>query len=296
MIRIEIADSITLPACLALLRVSADPRCRHWVARVAGEVVGAGALRWQTLAQAPMPGPPSPHGFAASVLVREEWRRRGIGRLLLDAMAEAAIDESDGLWSSDRHSDNSPAAQFLVQCGFTGRQRDLHFQMSLPGCLHHLEPIVTRLRSSGRVPANAAVVRLREAPLMQTAMLVASNFGQRHQDVAARLQLALANPVASRIDADRSVVITEDDTVVGAVLLDIIGPTLQVDCILVAPHRRHSYVIALQLYSAAQRCVAIADRIAFHCDDRQFHTVNLAARGGADLVRSEARYWRPMLP
>lgn len=286
MFAIAPANRATLPACLALLPATADPRAEHWAACSDGEVVGAAALSWV--------GMHDPPGFGATLFVREAWRRRGVGRALIDAIAAAATGETIGLWSAERYRDDAPAAAFLARCGFGVGQRDVHFRMLIGSFFVHMEAIVTRLQRAGRVPEAMTTPTLRDAPLDRTAMLVAASFGQSPAMVAARLRLALADPAAARLNPDVSTVVLEGDTVVGALLVETLGDIAQIDCNVVTPRRRRSCVNALQLFEATRRAAPLVTWIGFHCDDKLTDTMNLAARGGGEVQYSEARYWRAL--
>ncbi|WP_353200318.1 GNAT family N-acetyltransferase [Sandarakinorhabdus sp.] len=284
MLMIAPADAATLPACLALLPATADPGAQHWAALIDGEIAGAGAMQWR--------GQNTPPGFGVTVFVRDGARRRGVGRALLAAMAAAADGETDGLWSADRYRDDAPAAAFLVRCGFVAGQRDVHSRIPLQGMQTQIEAIVARLEKTRRIPTGVATPTLRDAPLERTAMLIAAGFGQQPAQVLARLQRSLVDPFAVRLNPDVSTVIVEDGAVVGVLLAATTGDTASIDCNIVAPHRRRSYVNALQLYVASRRAAPLVTWIDYYSDSRVADTMNVAARGGGDIRFSEARYWR----
>jgi len=284
MVTIAPACKATLPSILALLPGAVDHRASHWAALADGEVVGAASCLWL--------GVHNPPGFAGQLFVRPAWRRRGIGRALVDAMATAATGETDGLWSLDRHADDSDAAAFLAHVGFAPAQRDLHFRMSMSGFLAHMDAIVTRLRKAGRIPANATTPTLREAPLDHTAMLVADQFRQPPARVRQRLELALVDPATANLDPDVSTVVIENGRVVGTLLTAIVDDAAHIDCNIVAQDRRRSWVNALQLHTATSRALSRAAHIDFHCDEAVRDSVNLARRAGGILQFSAARYGR----
>ncbi|MBU6166533.1 MAG: GNAT family N-acetyltransferase [Alphaproteobacteria bacterium] len=286
MIRIEPATPASLPAILAMLPHTADHHAMHFAAMANDEIVGAAALQWQGLH--------SPPGFGFTLFVRPAWRCWGIGRAIIAAMATAASGETAGLWSAARHVDGSPAAAFLTRLGFAPAQRDLHFRMDGQRFLDHVDDIIARLRRLGRVPAAAATLRLRDAPFDQLAMLLANNFRQQPATIAARLALALHDPLAAGLDPDVSTVTLEAGTVVGALLVRMADDVGQIDCNVVAAHRRRSWVNALQLAETTRRGLAVASRIGFHSDSRMHDSINLATRSGGTLLFSEARYWRAM--
>lgn len=284
MLMIAPADAATLPACLALLPATADPGAQHWAALIDGEIAGAGAMQWR--------GQNTPPGFGVTVFVRDGARRRGVGRALLAAMAAAADGETDGLWSADRYRDDAPAAAFLARCGFVAGQRDVHARMPMQGFLTHIEAIVARLEKARRIPAGVAMPTLRDAPLERIAMLVATGIGQQPAQILARLQLSLVDPAAANLDPDVSTMIVEDGTVVGVLLVAMTGDIASIDCNVVVPRRRRSYVNALQLCVASRRAAPRATWIDYYSDSRVADTMNVAARGGGDIRFSEARYWR----
>lgn len=284
MIRIEPGTAASLPAILAMLPQSASHRTCHWGGFADEQIVAAGSLHWQ--------GQFDPAGFTARVFVRPAWRRRGIGRQLLAVIAAAAEGETDGLWSAEHHADDTDAAAFLAALGFAPAQRDLHFQMSGLGFVTHMDAIVDRLRRAGRIPDDVATPTLRDAPLAATAQLVADEFRQPPARVLRQLELARHDPVAARLNPDVSTVVIEQGQVVGVLLAAIDGDVGRIDCNVVAPHRRRSWVNVVQLQVTTRRGLAFATHIAFHCDAQLRDSVNLATRAGGQLMFSAARYWR----
>jgi GNAT superfamily N-acetyltransferase len=111
---------------LALLL--ADGRARLLVAEAGGQVVGmcSGQLLVSTAEGAPA-------AVVEDVVVRRDWRGRGVGRALLDAVAAWAAGR--GAWRlqllADRH--NLPALAFYERTGFSSTQLVCLRRREIPG-------------------------------------------------------------------------------------------------------------------------------------------------------------------
>lgn len=106
-------------------------RLLHWVARVDGRCVGAALLE--------LPQRDNLHLASAKVDVHPDFRRRGLGTLLLAAVDEAAREHVRRSLAIpveepyDRTAPAPPGVEFLERHGFTRRLDDVRRDLSLPG-------------------------------------------------------------------------------------------------------------------------------------------------------------------
>ena len=108
--RISRAGPEALPACLALLEPIAHPEAVPWDARGAdGALAGAAGVLWRSKGRPP--------GFPLWVHVLPDRRRRGVGRALLAAAAEAARGEAPALLAAAMLDLAGEGAAFAAACG-----------------------------------------------------------------------------------------------------------------------------------------------------------------------------------
>ena len=250
-----------------------------------GLLVGAAAVVWESWA--------TPAGFPISVHVIPEARRKGIGGLLVDAALAMIEGEADGLWTLGRIDETGAAADFLRARGFGPEKRILHFEMEGQLFYDHVGRIVDRLRRHGRIPENAQTIALRDARLEDVAWLVGREFPAGPVRLLSRMRRALAANDSSGIDMDRSTVVMEGDQIVGALLYQWNDGYPTIEANVVAPQWRNSYVNALQLQVATGRGLeGGASRFRFDTETAVHDSINLARRGGARQISSEARFYR----
>ncbi len=198
-----------------------------------------------------------PAGFPIAVHVIPEARRQGVGRALVDTALALVDGESDGLWTLGNVAEESEAADFLRGCGFAPQKRITHFEMQGQSFHDHVERIVARLLS--------------------------------------RMRHGLAVGDGSGIDFDRSTVVMEGAQVAGALLYHWNDGDPVIEANVVAPAWRNSYVNALQLQVATKHGLdGGATSFRFDSDETVRDSMNLARRGGARPIKTEARFYRAM--
>lgn len=108
----------------------AQPKFRRWVAIDQGgeELIGLAVLFHQT-----------PERCYGDVRVHPVWRRRGVGRLLADALVAGAAEEGAHFLAIDVAADNRDALRFLLSQGF--RFRGDTWALMLPAAVELPAPV-----------------------------------------------------------------------------------------------------------------------------------------------------------
>ena len=233
-------------------------------------IAGAAAVAWV------------PNGFPVLLHVATPWRRRGIGRALLEAAAASVRGETRALRSWGTVAEASPAAGLLRAAGFAPTRRFLWFETGAAA----FETSMTRLldRLHRRVPADGRVVTLAEAPKQGVVRLVAPGFAALPHDVAVRLMPGARNG----FDPALSLVVLRGEAVVGAMLCRAAEGALRVEVNIVAPGLRGGWVNLVMLEAMARRGrQAGFGRFRFGCEPDVRDTIGLARRSGATALPEE---------
>jgi len=271
------------PACLALLPRFIGGQVELLIARVDSEFAGAAAVSWVSAS--------SPSGFHVDVTVLSRWRRKGVGRALIMAVADLADGETDGLWAIDSAPFESSAAKFLEACGFRALRREYHYEIANETLLADTIAIAERMRKRGRVPERAEIRWLSEprAPLEEIAWLLAKEFGSH--PVANLHNLRRRCSEAS----DRSVYVSLDSEVAAAMLVRINGDVAVVDAQAVAKRWRNNWPNLTMLEKALGRAkVEGWVKARFFCEESTHNTINLARRGDGEEIDVKGRYYRAL--
>ncbi|HMI18155.1 MAG TPA: GNAT family N-acetyltransferase [Sphingomonas sp.] len=280
------AEEAALPACFALLPMLAAPEAIIFTARDAdGTLAGAGGLLWQSWGE--------PAGLPAWVHVLPDRRRQGIGRALMAALKAEAIGALGSVWAGRSIADDSEAAAFARACGFIAERRQLFFEADARDFQRQIAPTVDRLRSRGRIPDGARVAALDDAPVDEIGLLVAQEFRSGPLRMAQMLGRAMiADPAEAPIDRLGSRVLMVDGALAGALLSRRTGAdAAHIVCNVVAPGWRKGWANALLLEGFTRATIAAGcTRIGFDCRDDVRDTIGLAARSGADHIRTDGLF------
>ena len=274
---------VTLPpeteaaACLALLPEAVNSPVELLIAKRGYAVVGAAAIWWRNDSD--------PAGFPLAIHVLAPERRRGIGRWLLEAAIDLALDDALGFWSRSAAMDGAPDAAFLAACGFQPRRREHHFEAAIDALLADVGPKARRLRDRGRVPDDVRIVPLAEAPLEEVGHLLSRELGSVPARVLERLRRRADAPEDI---ADRSRVAIRNGQVEGAILWKIQDGVAIVEARVVHPRNRGGWLNVVLLEDGLVRGKAEGlERLRFHCDETVRDTLSLAKR--CDAVEAEPR-------
>ncbi len=282
---IELADAAALPACLALLPGIASPETVVFAARDGnGVLAGAGGMVWR--------GWGRPAAMPAWVQVLPDCRRRGIGARLMQAMAAAAQAEGADLIAADPIDDESGEAAFARAVGATPDSRQLYFSADTGNFIGGIEILAKGLARRGRIPGEARVVPLADAPRDEVKWLVAQEMTTAPPLIGEMLSGTGATD-QSAVDAERSCVMMVGDAVAGALLSRRIdgGAASAIICNVVAPAWRGGWVNVVLLERFTRRSIeAGVFRILFDCADDVRDTIGLARRSKADRIAVRTRF------
>ncbi|MDB5435602.1 MAG: hypothetical protein JWR47_1859 [Phenylobacterium sp.] len=281
-VSVDLAGEAEVPACLALLPEARHSPAEFLIARHDGRLAGAAAVIWQSWAK--------PGGFPLRVHVMPAMRRQGVGRRLMAEAVGMTAGEAEGLWSLEPEPLESPAAAFLQACGFGLARRQHHFQASGEALDGAIAPLVARLRARGRIPAEARVVSLSEAPMEEVGWLVSAEFGGGPFRTLHNLRQRATRQGVSTEDLSQVVLL---GTKVAAVLLGRMDHGVAViDARVVAPDARGDWAGALQLDAILRWGLPRGVReFRFHCDDDVRDTLSLARRCNAREVAKTGLFY-----
>ena len=291
-IAIRAAEDADMRACRMLLpqafAAESSPEVLVAVRRgAAGPLVGACALSW---CNAPKPEA-EPGGFPMLLGVVPSMRRLGIGLALVEAAAAWCRSETTGLRSWLPVPEGSDAALFLQQAGFALHHRTLHFETGLAEFHVIMEGMRARMESRGRLPDQARILPLAEAPAWDVAALVAPEFAAPHATILRRLSPGAADA----FDLRRSVALYIGPELAGVLIFSWNAGLVGIEVIVVAAAFRGGAANVLLLEAATRAAMeGGAERFRFYCDERTRDTLGLARRAGASPLRIEAEYRRAL--
>jgi GNAT superfamily N-acetyltransferase len=283
-IRVTLASDAEARACLALLpEVGAAP-VELLIARRDGALAGAAAVSWRSWM--------TPAGFPTTLAVVPDQRRLGVGRRLLEAAADLAAEETDGLWTFGPVPDDSDAARFMAACGFSRLRRQRVFQARIEALLDDITPLSNRLRRR-RAAVAPRIVDLASAPADEVARLVAAEIGGLEPTALARARDRVRRGSATR---DRSQAALVGDALAGVMLWAIASDGVaEVDARAVAPPWRGSPVNLMLLEAGLRRCRDEGvSEMRFSCDEDARDTLALARRARAVEVATKGAWRRPI--
>ncbi|MGH8316489.1 MAG: GNAT family N-acetyltransferase [Steroidobacteraceae bacterium] len=227
-----------------------------------------------------------PRGFPILMHVAEPYRRRGIGRALLRAAIASAQGETPALRCWGPVEQGGVAFLFLQACSFRVIRRLLVFETggalcNAPVFEASLTALLKRLVAAGKVPRDARLVSLAEAPAAQVVELVAAELAALPQDVARRI----APGATGGYDRSLSRVLMRGSDIAGAMLCWHSGETLEIDVNVVKPELRCGWANVMLLEGVARvaRAAGVV-RFRFSCEKHIRDTANLARRCGASAL------------
>ncbi len=220
-------------------------------------------------------------GFPLQVHVAQPWRRRGIGRALVETVAASAIGETDRLRSWSLIPEDGVAHAFLTALGFSVARRFLGYEAQGWQIAETIASVRQRLESKGRIPAELRIVSLPDAPHEQVVRLAATELSVMPAAVAARI----AAQDTSSFSSGLSIVLMLNGRVCGAILVSRRESMARVEINVVAPEYRHGWANVVLLDEAIRRGMASGvERFRFFSDEKTRDTVNLGKRTGASVI------------
>lgn len=246
------------------------------------QLLGAAALTWRYWG--------SPPGFPVLIRVPETACAHAIARALLQRAVQACRQDTAHLHAWRELEEGCDEASFLEGLGFGVNRRVLHFDADLLEFKQTLDAVYRRVAQRGRLPDQAQVIPLRQAPRAPVARLVSEALGSRYEAVYATLQHGDAS-----CDLDLSVVLLTDGTVSGAMMGRWRGQDVEVDAAALAPDLRRGWAYAALLERGVHAAVAAgARRFRFRCDEKVKETVNLVRRAKARRNGVTVEYTLPL--
>lgn len=213
------------------------------------------------------------------------WRRRGVGSLLLEtALAEARHRGARSLMAQNNPRADPDGHAFLAAKGFVRSEELRTFEASTARLAAHICALRDRLRAANRIPPEARVVPLREAPLGQVARLHADHLTGTPQTVAERL-----NELLVRDDGGHHGALMLGDQLLGLVLVRTVEGVSSVESRVLAPTGRAAsgsgWASVLPLAEGLDAALARGSRVVrFSCNSGNHQTLRLAERCGATMV------------
>ena len=266
-------------------RVRAEPQLFVAVTEPGHHVIAAAVLsKWPCLSEPP--------GFRFAIRVAEPYRRRGVGQALVQCAAEHARRLGHGtlyLWTG--LAENDPQLPAWTGLGFTGRQTLNQYEMDLEQAMTVMEPIYQRMISRNRIPAEAKVIPLRDAPIQPVIRMYRQHFTGRPRRLVSRIRGHGPDP----FEPDLSKVLLLGNRVVG-VLLDR-WETLDVgivDAMVIDPELRGGWAnLLLKMAVAKDSMQAGCRTIRFNAHDIHRDTRRAAERIGSTMLKSKVILYRP---
>ena len=223
------------------------------------------------------------------VHVVPSWRRRGVGRNLIEAVAARSCGRADTICPPRPVPAASQAALFLMACGFDQWDRIIHFEVDgLPFYADVLR-VRRRLEQHGRIPPEMRILRLRDADPDAVTDLVCRCIETSHQHVRARFN-SRADDV---YDLENSVVLMMRDVVAGVLIYTWNGGIPMIEVRAVDPALRGGWANAVMLEEATRNAKeAGALRFRFFASDKLNDTMSLARRANAEQIKVELQFGR----
>jgi GNAT superfamily N-acetyltransferase len=221
-------------------------------------------------------------------------RRQGIGTELVRRLFLLAQERSSPLVSTYADTKKDAAAEpFLLSLGFGHGGRLFTVEVDLEPMLASMAGLRDRLVRSGRVPADARLLPLAEAPKSDVARLYDTHILAAQRLHPAYIEASLTDKRYERI----SVVAMEGDRVAGILVVENEGELARVPARVVAPGYRGGWVNVLMMAAALEtgKTVGIR-RVQFDSLAANSDTLKLARRYGAETVRVGDTFQREISP
>lgn len=174
---------------MLLPEVAFDPGWTdHWLATIqtpASQVVGA-------IASIPVVDRDGTVGSRFVIRVARPFRRRGLGREIIDSVASSLQSRGQRLLCVTDPAEAPEARPFLEACRFTRIERTMHFEADAASSQARLLAPSRRLASRGGIPAGACIVPLAEAPLDPLVALHVALIGGTTAGVTAMMKARIA--------------------------------------------------------------------------------------------------------
>ena len=213
--------------------------------------------------------------------VLEPHRRQGIGRALLENMADVARKTGAGELRGQSLQHASAGFLFAMACGFEAQPATIDYEAPIEDYIRALAPVYERLVKRKRMPPDAKVIPLKEANREEVCRLIMDNLGFPSQSLADRLR-GTEHGFSQTI----SRVALLDGRMVGAILMTFQKAVASVVGTAVIPQHRYSWVNVALKYHVMQEVIARDVRWGRFSANEERHrdTANFARRINARVL------------
>jgi N-acetylglutamate synthase-like GNAT family acetyltransferase len=242
-----------------------------------GRIIGAAALSPRTRTD-PVAG------SLCDVHVVPPWRKRGIGRAMIEQLARLVRSrggEALYAWEPVR-ADGAHAAAWRA-LGFDQGSSLHRTWLDVASALAQLEPYEQRMRKRNWVPDDAAIVSLAEADATQVASLNVAHLGGTMSDLLRRLP----GETPDAYDPDLSLVVTQGGAVRGCTLIRVIEPGVGVvEANTIDPSHRAGWAnVMLRVQGARVALENGVKTVLFDTRDPHADTRRIAEKLGGETVK-----------
>lgn len=294
-----------LKACRMLLpEIAGDPSWSDL--RIA--IVGSPAQVVGAVATMPVIDRDGTVATRLALRIARPFRRRGLGRAIVEAIAAEARDARRRLTAQvDSHPSlgTSPeATPFLAACGFRLDERLLAHRADYATARDRIVALYRRLQSRGAIPPSARVVPLGEVAIDRLVELHVALIGGTFAGVAALLRAR----TAAGVDDD-SVVLTVDGRPEGLFLTNYRERTVIVTTQLISREFQSSVgtsgwptlMMMAEAFSRERRLDGLPESarpldLRFACRESNLQTIGLARRLDATIERTAEIHGRDVAP
>lgn len=238
--------------------------------------------------------------FPLDLHVIEPCRQRGLGRRLLHAVEDETL--SHGVtaafswpWFAGDEAASDPWLEVWRRLGFEPWQREYTYATTVERAIAGVAPVCERLRERNRIPADARILHLSEAPIEPVVELHVRELGGSPALVRSLIDGSGPDP----FDPYNSGIALHGDQVVGLglVRIDHRSRTCTVDSLCVRAGERGRWVLPLMRYTqllwARDRGI---ETVRYFALDQHTDTRAAADRLGAQLLRTRLRLRRRFRP
>jgi GNAT superfamily N-acetyltransferase len=185
------------------------------------------------------------------IQVADGYRRKGIGRGLLDCLTTATREGGARELRTQRMEHNSPGFQFALACGFQPNPPTITYEAPMESYIKAYTPVYQRIVARGRMPAGARVIPLSEADRAEVGRLLIDYLGFPPQGTAERLR-GTGHGFSQTI----SRVALLNDRMVGVILATYHGIMGSIEATVVLPEHRHTWVASALKYHIMNALIA----------------------------------------
>jgi len=242
-----------------------------------GRIVGAAALSPRTRTD-PVAG------SLCDVHVVPPWRRKGIGRALIEQFAHAVRSRGgEALYAWEPVRADGDHATAWRALGFDQASSLHRTWLDLASALAQLEPYEQRLRKHNSIPEDAAVVPLGEADAMKVAAMNVAHLGGTMPDLLRRLR----GETPDAFDPNLSLVVARGGETLGCALVRVIEPGVGlIEANTIDPSHRGTWAnVMLRVHGVRVALENGLKTILFDTRDPHADTRRIAEKLGGETVK-----------